>query len=102
MIDSKRYSDDPFVVSAPVVYDNHFRLKQPINKLINSNISVLFGYTDDEGSWMLALEDSEKYGPKSIQNMTFSEAKNELKKMIEKLKSNTNNEINGLLFRIKF
>ena len=95
MSDCKRYSVDPFVVSAPVVFDNQFKLKQSIKTLINRNISLLFGYTDDEGSWMLALEDSHKYGPKAHQNMTFIEAKNELKKFIARIKSNSNKEIDG-------
>ena len=104
MTDCKRYSNDPFVVSVPVVFDNHFKIRQPIKTSNISNISILFGFTDDEGSWMLALDDRDKYGPKSIQNITFNGAKNELKRLIAKLKSNTKTQINGssLYLRIFF
>ena len=96
MTDCKRYSVDPFVVTVPVVIDNDFTIKDPIKNLKDRNISVLFGYTDDEGSWLLALDDQQKYGPKSVQNMSWNEAKNELKRLLGKIKSNTNQTLKGI------
>ncbi len=99
MVDAKRYSVDPFVVIAPVVLDNEFYSRNPIEMLINGdfkkNFSLLFGYTNDEGSWMLALENKKKFGPKAIQNMSLEEGFNELKMNVEKIKSNTRHAIDG-------
>ncbi|CAG2113750.1 unnamed protein product [Medioppia subpectinata] len=95
MSDIKRYSMDPFIVSAPVVFDSHFNTKlNETLKTLNSNISILFGYTDDEGSWMLSLQDNQRFGPQSQQNMTFNDTVSKLNEFLLKIKSNTEFEIN--------
>jgi hypothetical protein len=66
-----------------------------MNGDFKKNFSLLFGYTNDEGSWMLALEDRKKFGPKAIQNMSLEEGFNELKMNVNKIKSNTRHAIDG-------
>ncbi|CAG2175754.1 unnamed protein product, partial [Oppiella nova] len=95
MTDIKRYTVDPFVVSAPVVIDQQFNSDLSLQAPISGNISVLFGYTDDEGSWGLALEDRHRFGPTVPQNMTFNETLIKLKEFVQKIKSNTDNQIDG-------
>ncbi|KAH9526117.1 hypothetical protein DERF_000229 [Dermatophagoides farinae] len=61
----KQLADDKLFVNIPIMIDGHFQPNNPIkllNNLPKKNLSILYGYTNDEGSWIAMLEDREQFG----------------------------------------
>ena len=90
----KTLSDDKLFVNIPIVIDESFQPEKQ-TKLLDSlnnfgekgikNFTLLFGYTDDEGSWIASLEDKSKFGPQVLPNLTESEAKGILEDFTQKM-----------------
>jgi carboxylesterase type B len=75
-----------------VVVDGQFLPKKPFSMLksgdYKKNLNLLIGTTEDEGSFLLPFEvDNIKYNAFSPQNLTFSEAYDELKRITSILPS---------------
>ena len=80
-----------------VVVDGQFLPRAP-NEMLSSgdfkqNVNILFSTTQDEGSTFLLFEDHKKFDPTNPENLTFSQAFEEL----HRISSNLSNkfEING-------
>nr|XP_027198781.1 acetylcholinesterase-like [Dermatophagoides pteronyssinus] len=61
----KQLAEDKLFVNIPIMIDGHFQPNNPIKlleNLSNMNLSILYGYTNDEGSWIAMLEDREYFG----------------------------------------
>jgi carboxylesterase type B len=81
---------DTALFMSNVRYGDEFLPKKPVDMLKNKdhkkNFKLIVGFTDDEGSWLLADRiDTIKYALINPANLTKSQAYEELKKLSEKL-----------------
>lgn len=99
----KQLSSDSLFVNVPIVIDGDFQPKSQVQLLLSdeksnsNNVSVLFGFTDDEGSWIASMEDKVKFGPKSVPKLSSQEAIELIELYLNKMKT-TKDAINGKLF----
>lgn len=83
----KLLSSDRLFVNIPVVAEGEFQPQSQTELLeqINGNNirAILFGFTDDEGSWIAALEDRKRFGPKVAPNLSSKQAKRILRQYLD-------------------
>lgn len=88
----KQLSLDTMFVNLPIVVDGQFQPKNQfelIEDLKNSTkkLSILYGYTTDEGSWIAMLDDQKRFGPLVEPKLTESEAEEIIKRFLKKTHS---------------
>lgn len=93
-------SADRLFVNLPIVVDGHFQPRSQVELLAdqassssNFNISLLFGYTDDEGSWIAALEDRPHFGPFAHPSISREEAEKTVEGLILKMRTTKGREV---------
>lgn len=75
---------DSLFVNVPLVEDANFPLK--VVESTQMNKSILYGFTDDEGGWLAAMEDPKRFSPLTAPSLTsLDKAKLILRKMLRKM-----------------
>lgn len=97
----KQLSSDPLFVNIPIVVDGSFQPKNQINlindlKNANNNLSIIFGFTTDEGSWIAMIEDKADFGTKIQPTTSRADSEAAISKFIQRIYSS--HPINGSNF----
>lgn len=94
----KQFSVDKLFVNIPIVFDGYFHHRNFLDQLkFNSqkkNLSILFGYTNDEGSWILMLDDQKKFGPTIKSFLSYQQAISTSEMLLSKMLINST-QLNG-------